>query len=245
MFNIFKSTEKKLEEAILKLETDLRNNDLRFLVEVMASDEIYSPLLHQRRQTEISSKDYISWYGYRRAEKLESENDKQTLLSFLDDNKLQSKKRHVYFALAHLCKNRTDDQLFNFLMNRLEEEKDPDFKIAILIGIESMDKTASSINIEPIKTLAKGRSRELKIKAICALQKTNDTDVEPLLLKIFEGTKDSHIKNMICTPLETVGSEKSIPVLNKAYKNTRDYILRDGIERTLEEIDKRHSTTKN
>ena len=73
MFDFFKSTAKKLEEARVKLETELKNNDMRFLVNIMSSDEIYSPLLEKKRRTEISSTDGVSWYAYRRAETLHTD----------------------------------------------------------------------------------------------------------------------------------------------------------------------------
>jgi len=236
MFNIFKSTAKKLEEAIIKLETELSNNDMRFLIDVMSSDELYSPLLkNQRRDVIFSSTDSVSWYAYRRAEVLHTDHEKEQLLELLAETSYTNKRESIFFSLAHLCKNRTDNELFNFLMGHLQNEKDPICKRSILIGIGEMDKTNTTLNIEPIKQLAKKRSRD-KTNAILALKKTNDKEVEPLLLELFTATKDSHIKYMICSPLETVGTEACIPIVEAAYKKTRDYALRDGIERVLKAI---------
>jgi len=236
MFNIFKSTAKKLEEAIMKLETELKNNDMRFLVDVMSSDDIYSPLLEKKRRTETSNTDGVSWYAHRRAEVLHTDHEKTQLLNLLAEPSNSSKRESIFFSLAHLCKNRTDNELFNFLMMHLQNEKDPICKRSILIGIEEMDKTNDTLNIEPIKQLSKKRSVDLKVNAILALKKTNDGEVEPLLLELFTATKDSNIKNMICSPLETVGTEACIPILEAAYKKTRDYALRDGIERVFHAI---------
>lgn len=128
-------------------------------------------------------------------------------------------------------------------MDKIEIEKESDIKLSILIGIKRMDKSFEEVNILPLKKLAKVRTRDLRINSILALQKTNDSEVEPLLLEIFENTKDSHTKDMITTPLESTGTPIAIPILEKAYKKTRDYGLRNSIERTIEEINKRNNTT--
>jgi len=237
MFNIFKSTAKKLEEARIKLESELKNNDMRFLIDVMASDRLYSPLLENKRRALISGTDNVSWYAYRRAEVLHTDDEKVQLLNLLTKSSDNNKKQSIFFSLAHLCKNRTDIDLFNVLMTYLENEKDSSCRTSILIGIEEMDKSHSTLNIEPIKKLAKKRSID-KTNAILALKKTNDAEVEPLLLELFTATKDSHTKNMICSPLETVGTGACIPILEAAYKKTRDYALRDGIEHVFKAVKK-------
>lgn len=115
MFNIFKSTAKNLEEARIRLESELRNNDMRFFIDVMSSDELYSPLLKNKRRTVISGTDNVSCYAYRRAEELHTDNEKVQLLNllpeFLDDT---NKRQSIFFSLVHLCTNRTDTELFNF-----------------------------------------------------------------------------------------------------------------------------------
>ncbi len=100
-----------------------------------------------------------------------------------------------------------------------------------------MNKPAS-VNIEPIKRLAKHKSRDLKVNVILALDRTHDEQVEPLMLEIFKGTKDSHIKNMICIPLQTIGTAKAITVLEEEYRKIRDFGLIDRIEFTIESIKK-------
>jgi hypothetical protein len=236
MFNLFNNKDQKLEQAKLELIEDLKNGSIDYLLEQMNSTEIYSLLLNEKRDTGRSNTDDISWYAYRRAEKLNSPLEKQELLDRLNSTEDCNRKKHIYFCLAHYCKNTTDNSLFNFLMNRLETEKDNSCRLSILIGIAYMPKE-SVLNIEPLKKLIKIRNRDLKINSIIALQKTNDKEVEDLLLSIFVDTKDSHTKSMIVHTLETIGTIKSISFLKEAYKKTRDYGLRGDIERTIYKIE--------
>ncbi|ABG59019.1 HEAT repeat domain-containing protein [Cytophaga hutchinsonii] len=239
IFNLFKSHASRLKEARLLLESDLRNNDMSFLVNTMASEELYSPLLQRKRRTEISNTDQVSWYACRRAETLSTEDEKEALLQLLALPAYEAKKRHLFFCLAYVCTNTKDNALFNFLMMHLEHEKDADVNISILIGIEKMDKTAAGLNIEPIKQLAKKRGVHLKTNAILALAKTADPEVEPLLLGLFAATKDSHMKNIICTTLETVGTRACVPLLTEAYRKTRNSLLRQGIDLVLNAVKSR------
>lgn len=235
MFKIFISNDKKLEKTRLALIESLDIGDIEYLLKQMESTEIYSDLLNKKRQTETSNTDEISWYAYRRAEKLSVSEEKEQLLQKLNIENNEVTRKHIYFCLAHYCKNTGDKSLFNFLMTCLDKEKDNNCRLSILIGISYMVKSAD-LNIEPLKKLAKSRSRDLKINSIIALQQTNDSEVENLLLSIFIDTKDSHTKSMITHTLETTGTENSIPYLQEAYKKTRDYGLRSDIERTIEKI---------
>ncbi len=240
MVDFFKSKEKKLNEAYLKLEQDLSSNGIEFLIESMASEVIYSPLLEKQRRGVISGTDDVSWYAYRRAEKLESDTDKEALLKLLERLAELHKRSHIYFALSHLAKNRKDNELFSFLMEKLQSEKDNEIKLSILMGVKGMEKDAE-LHIKPIEQLTMSRNYKLRTQAILALQKTQNPEVEPLLLELFRASKDSHTKGMICTPLESVGTSVSVPVLEREYKITRDSGLRGSIEYTLNRIKERKS----
>lgn len=238
MFDFLLSNDKKLEKARLVLIESLKNGDIDYLLKQMNSEEIYSPLLKKKRQTETSNTDDISWYAYRRAETLNSPSEKQKLIERLNSESDEIKRKHIYFCLAHYCKNTLDKSLFNFLMDSLEQEKDNNCRLSVLIGISYMPKS-SDLNIEPLKKLTKTRNRDLKVNSIIALQQTNDKEVEDLLLPLFIDTKDTHIKSVITWTLESTGTMKSIPILEEAFKKTRDYGLRGYIERAIEKIKNR------
>jgi len=234
MFDFLFNNDKKIEKERDKLISDLENGDIEYLLKQMDSKEIFSPLLLRKRKKVTSLTDDISWYAYRRAETLNSDSFKEQLISKVTNDLDSSIKQHAYFCLAHLCKNLNDKELFIFLMNQLELEKNNDCKTVILIGIRDMDKT--DLNVDPIKKIAKSRS-SININAILALNLSNDSEIEDLLLELFDDTKDSHKKSMICSTLMTVGTQKSIPHLLAAYKRTRDYGLRSDIELAMKKID--------
>lgn len=250
MFNIFRRKESKqnskvetladkLEIAKQKLISDLEKSGMEFLISKMASNDEYSELILERRKIEMSysSEDSVSWYAYRRSDKLNSQEDRKELLQLLSNEKYSNLKKYIYCCLSSICSNSNDKDLFNFLIDKIQQEEDESIRVSILSRLREVIKD-SSYNIEPIKILVKEGTHDESHAAIKALSNTNDPEVEDILLDEFKITS-THMKGMICGPLSTVGTLKSIPILKAAYKKTRDSFLRMVIEDAVYKIEAR------
>jgi len=250
MFNIFRRKEikqkakadtlaDKLEMAKQQLISDLEKNGMEFLITKMASNDEYSELILERRKIDLSykSEDSVSWYAYKQSDKLHSDEDKTELLSLLANEKFYNYKKYIYCCLASICSNTNDKELFNFLIDKVQEEDEESIKISILSRLQDIKKDVG-YNIEPIKTLVKDGTAGETRAAIRALSNTNDPDVENIFLNEFK-ISDRHMKGTICGPLSTVGTFKSIPILKEAHKKTRDGGLRMLIENTINKIENR------
>lgn len=257
MFNIFRRKEikqdgkpltlaDKLEIAKQQLIFDLEKNGMEFLITKMADNGDYSELITERRKTidsSYSSSDSASWYAYRQSEKLNSQEDKEELLSLLTTEKYADFKKYIYCCLSSICSNTNDKDLFNFLIDKVQIEDDERIKVSILSRLSDVMKD-STYNIEPIKLLVKEGTGDESHAAIKALSNTNDPEVEDILLDEFKITS-THMKGMICGPLSTVGTLKSIPILKEAYKKTRDGGLRAEIDNTIYRIEFRVKAATN
>lgn len=256
MFNIFRRKQKKKDSKPLTLEdklevakqqliSDLEKNGMKFLISKMASNEEYSELILERRKTNLrfESEDSVSWYAYRQSDKLISQENKAELLAFLSDEKYSDLKKYIYCCLASICSNTNDKYLFNFLIDKIQEEDEESIRVSILSRLRNVIKD-SGYNIAPIKLLvAEGTANESHA-AIKALSNTNDPEVEDILLGEFKITS-THMKGMICGPLSTVGTLKSIPILKEAYKKTRDGYLRKVIDNAVYKIETRAKAATN
>lgn len=89
----------------------------------------------------------------------------------------------------------------------------------------------------PLSVQTEGAANEYNA-AIKALSNTNDPGVEDILLVEFKSA-GTHMKRMICGALSTVATLRSIPVLKKAYKKTRDGFLRKAIDDAVYKIETR------
>lgn len=251
MFNIFRRKEnkqdskpltlvEKLEIAKQQLISDLEKNGIEFLISKMASNDEYSELILERRKaidSSYSSSDSISWYAYRQSEKLNSQEDKKELLALLTNENYADFKKYIYCCLSNICSNTNDKDLFNFLIDKVQIEDDEKIKVSILSRLSDVIKD-SSYNIAPIKILVAEGTADESHAAIKALSNTNDPEVEDILLDEFKITS-THMKGMICGPLSTVGTLKSIPILKEAYKKTRDGFLRMVIDDAVYKIEAR------
>lgn len=257
MFNIFRRNKikqdskpltltDKLEIAKQQLISDLEKNGMVFLITKMASNADYSELITERRKTidsSYSSSDSTSWYAYRQSEKLNSQNDKKELLALLTNENYADFKKYTYCCLSNICSNTNDKDLFNFLIDKVQIEDDERIKVSILSRLSDVIKD-SSYNIAPIKILVAEGTADESHAAIKALSNTNDREVEDILLDEFKITS-THMKGMICGPLSTVGTLKSIPILKEAYKKTRDGGLRAEIDNTIYKIESRVKAATN
>lgn len=235
----------KLEVAKQQLISDLETNGMEFLISKMASNEEYSELILERRKIDLSysSEDSVSWYAYRQSDKLNSQEDKTELLKLLSDEKYSDFKKYIYCCLSSICSNSNDKDLFNFLIDKVQNEGDERIKVSILSRLSDVIKD-SNYNIEPIKILVKEGTGDESHAAIKALSNTNDPEVEDILLDEFKIT-NTHMKGMICGPLSTVGTLKSIPILKEAHKKTRDGGLRMAINSAIDKIETRAKAATN
>ncbi len=229
----------ELEKEKQKLISELETNGIRFLIDKMACKDDYSPLIEERRKIQMnhSSNDAVSTYAYRQSSKLNSPADKQELLQMLSDPAYQEKKLYIYCCLSSICSNTNDVELFNFLIQQVQEDDNERIVISILSRVRNMKKDLN-YNIEPIKKIVTEGTYHESMAAMMALSYTEDAEVEDILLYEFKIT-DKHMQGMICSPLGTVGTIRSIPVLKEVYKKTRDPFLRSAIEGTIQQIEER------
>lgn len=250
MFNIFRRKDNKqaikantladkLETAKQQLIFDLEKKGMEFLITKMGSNDEYSDLIIERRKIDFSykSEDSVSWYAYGQSDKLHSDEDKTKLLGLLTNEKYSNYKKYIYCCLASICSNTNDKELFNLLIDKVQQENDESTKISILSRLQDVKKDLS-YNIEPIKELVRDGTEGETRAALRALSNTNDPEVEDIFLNEFK-ISDRHLKGTICGPLSTVGTLKSIPILKEAHKKTRDGGLRILIENTIAKIEDR------
>ena len=126
MFNIFRRKESKLnikanaladklEIAKQQLISDLEKNGMEFLITKMGSNDEYSDLILERRNIDLSYK---------------SE----------DSEKFSNYKKYIYCCLASICSNTNDKDLFNFLIDKIQQEDDESTRISILRGFKTLRK---------------------------------------------------------------------------------------------------------
>ena len=234
-FNLFRNKEKELEKERAKLIYELESNGIKNLVKKMDSNEPYSELIREKQKKgNYSSDDDISMHAYKVSIALNNPSDKQELLHLLNDREYQPYRKHIFSCLTSICSNTGDYLLFDFLLKQIAIEDDEDIIVSVLSRLAKIKKPREK-DISVIKKFLLEGSSNMQRAAIMALSNSEDEEVEDLLLNEFK-ISDRQTKGTICKPLQSVGTKKAVPILQNAYKQTRDPFLRHQIEYTLNEI---------
>jgi hypothetical protein len=239
IFDLFRNKEKEIEKAKQKLIYDLEHNGMKNLIRSMDCNEPYSPLIKERqlKKGNYSSEDDTSMIAYRVSDTLNEPKCKQELLQLLNDPDYQGYRKYILCCLTSLCSNTSDYDLFDFLLKQIQTEDDERIIVSILSRLDKIIKPRNK-DISVIKHFLVEGTADTQRAAIKALSNSEDDEVEDLLLAEFK-MADRHVKGLICTPLMSVATKKAIPILQMAYKQTREPFLRHQIECVLEKINNR------
>ena len=82
----------------------------------------------------------ISWKALREAEKLSNPEYIPQLITYIDNEKDKKNRNRAYFILGHLSKNLDDIKSMNFLISRIDKEKDKYIISSLLNRIQDLKK---------------------------------------------------------------------------------------------------------
>tara|TARA_R110000868_G_scaffold371358_1_gene634880 strand:- start:59 stop:763 length:705 start_codon:yes stop_codon:yes gene_type:complete len=223
--------ENQLKKKLAKLPVE------NLLIE-MTNNSYYFPYNIWKKyfdKSSIESGKWISWFATRQAEKIYDKTKFEKLTTITENINLNSEiKRKAYFCLGHLAKNLCDKQIFEYLMTKLEYETEEN-KETILIAITNAEKPLD-FDLSPIVNVLKNGKIGMKTSAAIALKNSKNPEIESILLESFEKEKNRHLQEMIAATLRTVGSKKSIPILENKLKISKGRDYKYFLESALEEI---------
>lgn len=239
IFGLFKSLDEKVEEDKEKLIAKLKMSDMRTLIIEMDNNNPISEniIKKQKRDMSFGSEDSPSWFAYRVSDELSDKKLIPELKSLLNDSEFLKYKEYILRCLSSLCVNCKDFELFNFLMNELKNNEDEELITTVLSRLGKLTKP-KFLNIDYLKELLLKGNYQNRVDALNALQNSKHPELEDILLQEFN-VSDQHTKCMICSTLCSIGTEKSIEILNKEFKRTRSNDLKSFIETAIDRITQR------
>lgn len=176
----------------------------------------------------------ISWKAFREAERITDESYISELIGFIDKEKNKKKRDKAYFILFKIAKSTDNLEATQFLIFRIEKETDKYILMSVLDGLADLNKPKGT-DLENIIIATENEKWQIRHSAINALKKTNDEAVENLVLKILNSTDDKYNISSCISTLKDIGTEKSIPHLEK-YLSSRIRDIKDGAEGAIEAI---------
>jgi HEAT repeat protein len=154
----------------------------------------------------------ISWKALREAEKLDDKSFIPQLIEFINIEKDKNKRDKAYFTLGKIAKNTNDKQAMEFLISRIDKEKDKYVISSLLDRIADLQKTEGT-DILPIINSVKSAVWQVRHSAVTALKNTKNRIAEDTLIEILKETNDEYDLWYVICSLSNIGTEKSLPYL--------------------------------
>jgi hypothetical protein len=183
----------------------------------------------------------ISWKATREAEKLTEVKYIEQLIEFIEKEKNKKKRNKAYFMLYKIAKNIDNLKATKFLIYRIGKETDKYILMSMLDGIAELNKSEETDLSNIIKS-TENEKWQIRHSAIGALKNTNNKNAENQILKILQNTEDKYNITYSISSLYNIGTEKSIPILEK-YLTSRTRDIKSGAENAINEIRKRKKST--
>lgn len=192
----------------------------------------------QIMEADYNSSKTISWKALREAEEVENVNFIPQLISFIDHEKDKKKRDKAYFLLGHIVKNTNNSIALNYLIQRVGKEKDK-YIVASLLNIISDIKKPIGTELQPLFDAIKSDKWLVRHNAIRSLNNSFDPLSEAILIEILEKSDDSYNLTYSNATLNTIGTLRAIPYLEKHLKSKKRDV-QNSARFAVEEIMKRN-----
>ena len=196
----------------------------------------------QIMEADYNSSKTISWKALREAEEVENVNFIPQLISFIDNEKDKKKRDKAYFLLGHIVKNTNNSIALNYLIQRVGKEKDK-YIVASLLNIISDIKKPIGTELQPLFDAIKSDKWLVRHNAIRSLNNSFDPLSEATLIEILEKSDDSYNLTYSNATLNTIGTLRAIPYLEKHLKSKKRDV-QNSARFAVEEIMKRNGQEK-
>ncbi len=184
-----------------------------------------------------NSSNTISWKALREAEKIDNVNYIPELIEFIDSEKDKAKRGCAYFLLGHIAKNTNNVKATEYLIKRVEKEKDKYIISSLLDRISDLKKP-KSIDLQPLINAINSNKWQIRQSAICSLKNSENEISENTLIEILSESEDEYDLTYANATLNNIGTVKALPFLEK-HLNSKKRDVKDSAKYAIEEIKKR------
>jgi hypothetical protein len=209
--------------------------------------EAYIPALIDRMldtsdhkiQPGYDSSKTISWAALREAETLTDTNFIDYIIDNIALEKNKKRRHYMYFIVYRICENAPYHKGLEFLIDRIDKETDKYIVSGILDGLINLHKP-SETNLDKIFTATQHKTWQIWFSAISALQNTNNSKVEELMMEIIdnEPLEKSYKINNAITVLYNCGTTKCIHSLERQLQN-KSRNIKSEARITIQELKKK------
>lgn len=183
------------------------------------------------RTIEGSNKETVAYNAYRKIDEIKDENLLPILFDIVNNELDENKRDKAYYIISKIALIKSDSKSLNFLLQRLNKEKN---KVIIenLLNIISSFEKPNETDLGNIFSFLYNKSNTLRYRAIQALKNCNSNECEDKLVYILENSTNHYDLLYTLQSLYSSGSQRSLSKIKKFINHSKQEISASALGAT-------------
>ncbi|SHM30040.1 hypothetical protein [Flavobacterium saccharophilum] len=183
------------------------------------------------RTIEGSNNETVAYNAYRKIDEIKDENLLPILFDIVDNELDENKRDKAYYIISKIALIKSDSKSLNFLLQRLNKEKN---KVIIenLLNIISSFEKPNETDLGNIFSFLYNKSKTLRYRAIQALKNCNSNECEDKLVYILENSTNHYDLLYTLQTLFSSGSQRSLSKIKEFINHSKQEISASALGAT-------------
>ncbi|SHM30107.1 hypothetical protein [Flavobacterium saccharophilum] len=183
------------------------------------------------RTIEGSNNETVAYNAYRKIDEIKDENLLPILFDIADNELDENKRDKAYYIISKIALIKSDSKSLNFLLQRLNKEKN---KVIIenLLNIISSFEKPNETDLGNIFSFLYNKSKTLRYRAIQALKNCNSNECEDKLVYILENSTNHYDLLYTLQTLFSSGSQRSLSKIKEFINHSKQEISASALGAT-------------
>lgn len=180
---------------------------------------------------EGSNKETVAYNAYRKIDEIKDENLLPILFDIVNNELDQNKRDKAYYIINKIALIKSDNKSLNFLLQRINKEKN---KVIIenLLNIISSFEKPNETDLGNIFSFLHNKSKTLRYRAIQALKNCNSNECEDKLVYILENSTNHYDLLYTLQSLYSSGSQRSLSKIKEFINHSKQEISASALGAT-------------
>ena len=183
------------------------------------------------RTIEGLNKETVAYNAYRKIDEIKDENLLPILFDIVNNELDHNKRDKAYYIISKIALIKNDSKSLNFLLQRLNKEKN---KVIIenLLNIISSFEKPNETDLGNIFSFLYNKSKTLRYRAIQALKNCNSNECEDKLVYILENSTNHYDLLYTLQSLYSSGSQRSLSKIKEFINHSKQEISASALGAT-------------
>jgi len=183
------------------------------------------------RTIEGSNKETVAYNAYRKIDEIKDESLLPILFDIVNNELDENKRDKAYYIISKIALIKSDSKSLNFLLQRLNKEKNKVIIENLLNLISSFEKP-NETDLGNIFSFLYNKSKTLRYRAIQALKNCSSNECEDKLIYILENSTNHYDLLYTLQSLYSSGSQRSLSKIKEFINHSKQEISASALGAT-------------